>query len=156
MQTNPFKGKPIRAVYDKTAGKWWFSATDICMALTGRDYENARKYWNRLKYDLRMRGSQPVGVSDRLRLKAPDGKLHLTEVLDVTRVLYLIQIVPGDAAEPFKVWLAETAAGGADMADALAEVGGWNAEWTLAGIGDLDGKVYERVSVRVREFEVLG
>ncbi|WP_316837822.1 hypothetical protein [Pedobacter nutrimenti] len=42
-----------------------------------------------------------------MKLKAPDGKMRLTDVADTEQLLRLIQSVPSPKAEPFKVWLAK-------------------------------------------------
>jgi len=39
-------------------------------------------------------------------LKAPDGKMRLTDILDTEGILRLIESVPSPKAEPFKLWLA--------------------------------------------------
>ena len=40
-------------------------------------------------------------------MTAPDGKKRLTDVVDTTNLLRLIQSIPSPKAEPFKMWLAE-------------------------------------------------
>jgi hypothetical protein len=40
-------------------------------------------------------------------MKAPDGKMRLTDVADTETVLRLIQSIPSPKAEPFKRWLAK-------------------------------------------------
>ena len=42
-----------------------------------------------------------------LKMTAPDGKKRLTDVVDTTNLLRLIQSIPSPKAEPFKMWLAE-------------------------------------------------
>jgi hypothetical protein len=41
-----------------------------------------------------------------LKLRAPDGKMRLTDVADTAQILRLIQSIPSKKAEPFKLWLA--------------------------------------------------
>lgn len=36
-----------------------------------------------------------------------DGKMHRTDVMDIEQILRLIQSVPSNKAEPFKLWLAK-------------------------------------------------
>lgn len=45
----------------------------------------------------------------RLKLKAQDGKMRLTDVSDIQGIFRIIQSVPSPKAEPFKMWLAEVA-----------------------------------------------
>ena len=40
-------------------------------------------------------------------MKAPDGKMRLTDVLNTEGVLRLVQSIPSPKAEPFKLWLAK-------------------------------------------------
>ena len=40
-------------------------------------------------------------------MTAPDGKKRMTDVVDTTNLLRLIQSIPSPKAEPFKMWLAE-------------------------------------------------
>lgn len=40
-------------------------------------------------------------------MKAPDGKMRLTDVADTETILRLVQSVPSPNAEPFKLWLAQ-------------------------------------------------
>ena len=45
-----FEEYEIRRVYDEAKETWWFSVVDIVQVLTRQpDYQNARKYWNKLK-----------------------------------------------------------------------------------------------------------
>ena len=46
---------------------------------------------------------------NRLKLRAADGKLRLTDVADTEQVFRLIQSVPSPKAEPFKLWMAQVA-----------------------------------------------
>ena len=106
--TNLIGDKPLRCLYDKAAGKWWYSAVDICAILTDCDYETARNYWKDLKFRMRHRELfQLVGKTDRLKLPATNGKYFFTDVLDFRKIIYLIQVIPSTKAEPFRLWLAE-------------------------------------------------
>ena len=42
-------------------------------------------------------------------MKAPDGKMRLTDVADTEQLFRLIQSIPSPKAEPFKLWLAQIA-----------------------------------------------
>ncbi len=46
-------------------------------------------------------------VCRQLKLKAPDGKMRLTDVADTQTLLRIIQSIPSPKAEPFKQWLAK-------------------------------------------------
>jgi hypothetical protein len=42
-------------------------------------------------------------------MKAPDGKMRMTDVADTEQLFRLIQSIPSPKAEPFKLWLAQIA-----------------------------------------------
>ncbi len=110
MSTNftPFEGFNIRRQYDDEKELWYFSVTDIIQALIQqRDFQAARKYWNKLKERLKNEGSESVTKCHQLKLEAADGKKYLTDVADTETVLRLIQSVPSPKAEPMKLWLAK-------------------------------------------------
>jgi DNA-damage-inducible protein D len=103
-----FEDFKIRRVYDEKAETWFFSVVDIVAALIQqRDYQTARKYWNKLKERLNKEGSQSVTNCHQLKLLAGDGKMRLTDVADPERLLRIIQSVPSPKAEPIKLWLAK-------------------------------------------------
>ena len=47
-----------------------------------------------------------VSNTNRLKLKAQDGKMRETDILDTKGIFRLIESVPSPKAEPLKVWLA--------------------------------------------------
>ena len=105
-----FEEKKIRSVWDDTEEKWYFSIVDVCAVLTEQpDAEHARNYWKVLKHRLIKEGNQTVTTCNRLKLRAADGKLRLTDVADTEQVFRLIQSVPSPKAEPFKLWMAQVA-----------------------------------------------
>ena len=45
-----FEDRKVRTVWDDELQKWFFSIVDVCHVLTdSKDYQTARKYWNKLK-----------------------------------------------------------------------------------------------------------
>ena len=105
-----FEEKKIRSVWDDKEEKWYFSIVDVCAVLTEQpDAEHARNYWKVLKHRLRKEGNQTVTTCNRLKLRAADGKLRLTDVADTEQLFRLIQSVPSPKAEPFKLWMAQVA-----------------------------------------------
>ena len=105
-----FEEKKIRSVWDDKEEKWYFSIVDVCAVLTEQpDAEHARNYWKVLKHRLIKEGNQTVTTCNRLKLRAADGKLRLTDVADTEQVFRLIQSVPSPKAEPFKLWMAHVA-----------------------------------------------
>lgn len=105
-----FEEKKIRSVWDDKEEKWYFSIVDVCAVLSEQpDAEHARNYWKVLKHRLIKEGNQTVTSCNRLKLRAADGKLRLTDVADTEQLFRLIQSVPSPKAEPFKLWMAQVA-----------------------------------------------
>lgn len=103
-----FGNDKIRAVWDEEQEKWYFSVVDVVAVLTeSKDFQTARKYWNKLKQRLREEGFEPVTNCHQLKMPAADGKMRLTDVADAEQLLRIIQSVPSPKAEPFKMWLAK-------------------------------------------------
>ncbi len=102
-----FEDYNIRREYNKEKEKWYFSVVDVVQVLIQqKDFQTARKYWNKLRERLQKEGSQVVTNCHRLKLIAEDGKMRFTDVADVETLLRLIQSVPSPKAEPMKIWLA--------------------------------------------------
>lgn len=103
-----FGNDKIRAVWNDEQEKWYFSVVDVVAVLTeSKDFQTARKYWNKLKQRLKEEGFEPVTNCHQLKMPAADGKMRLTDVADTEQLLRIIQSVPSPKAEPFKMWLAK-------------------------------------------------
>jgi hypothetical protein len=100
-----FQNQKVRVHWDNEQEKWYFSIIDVLGVLT--ESENPRKYWSVLKTRLNKEGSEVATNCSRLKLRASDRKMRLTDVADTEQLLRLIQSVPSPKAEPFKVWLAK-------------------------------------------------
>ena len=106
-----FEEKKVRTVWDDQQEKWYFSIVDVCWVLAdSKDYQTARKYWNKLKQRLKEEGNETVTNCHQLKLKAWDGKMRSTDVADTEQLFRLIQSIPSPKAEPFKQWMASVAA----------------------------------------------
>lgn len=104
-----FEKRKVRTVWDEETEEWYFSVVDVVAVLNGSDYQTARKYWKVLKGRLKKEGSEVVTNCYQLKLKAPDGKMRMTDVVDTQKLFRIIQSVPSPKAEPFKLWIAEVA-----------------------------------------------
>lgn len=103
-----FEDKQIRHIYDEEKEVYYFSVIDIVAILIEKDYQSARKYWNKLAQRLRDEGSeQTVTNCHQLKLQADDGKMRKTDVADIKTIFRLIQSIPSKKAEPIKQWLAK-------------------------------------------------
>ncbi|MCL2372612.1 MAG: hypothetical protein FWC78_04335 [Defluviitaleaceae bacterium] len=120
---NPFTNKNLRSFFDHGEKKWWFSAVDICAILIESDYDTAREYWKKFKYDYTQQKFQLVGFSDQLKFPSPDGKYYFTDAIGITEAIYLIQIIPSPKAEPYRLWLANFVASDTNIEEILAAAG---------------------------------
>ena len=103
-----FEGNRIRHIYDEEKETYYFSVVDIIAILIEKDYQSARKYWNKLAQRLREEGSeQTVTNCHQLKLQAEDGKMRKTDVADIKTIFRIIQSIPSKKAEPIKQWLAK-------------------------------------------------
>ena len=101
-----FEDKNIRVAWNENEENWYFSVVDIVAVLTDNDYQAGRKYWKTLKMRLNQEGSELVTNCYQLKMRANDGKLRDTDVMNTEQILRLIQSIPSKKAEPFKLWLA--------------------------------------------------
>ena len=102
-----FEQEKIRSVYDEEKDIWYFSVVDVISILIEKDYQTARKYWNKLSERLRNEGAtESVTNCHQLKLEAADGKKYLTAVATAETMLRIVQSVPSPKAEPIKQWLA--------------------------------------------------
>lgn len=110
-QLQLFNDRKVRTVWDTDQDEWYFSVVDVVEVLTdAKDYQTARKYWNKLKERLLKEGNQTVTNCHQLKLPAADGKMRLTDVATTEQMFRLIQSIPSPKAEPYKQWMAQVAA----------------------------------------------
>lgn len=101
-----FEGSQIRSVWDNEREEWYFSIVDVVGSLT--ESNNPRDYWYRVKKRMSEEEKSELStICRQLKVKAPDGKMRLTDVADMQGIFRIIQSVPSPKAEPFKMWLAE-------------------------------------------------
>ena len=110
-QIQLFGDRKVRSVWDDEQEKWFSSIVDVCWVLTdSKDYDTARKYWNKLKERLKNEGAELVTSCHQLKMVSPkDGKKYKTDVADAKQLFRIIQSVPSPKAEPFKQWMAGVA-----------------------------------------------
>ena len=102
-----FEEKKVRTVWDDETETWYFSIIDVIAALT--ESIDPTAYWRKLKQRLKEEGNETVTNCHGLKMKAPDGKMRLTDVADTEQLFRLIQSIPSPKAEPFKLWIAQIA-----------------------------------------------
>lgn len=100
-----FDDREVRALWDETNAKWWFSVLDIIAVLTNQDdYSKTRNYWKYLKAKLKKEGSQLVSITTQLKLTAADGKKYKSDMLDYEGIIALEKTFPGTKANRFIEW----------------------------------------------------
>jgi len=78
-----FGEKKVRSVWDEDHEKWYFSIVDVCGVLTdSKDYQTARKYWNKLKERLKKEGNESVTNCHQLKLEAVPRSTDFAHFLD--------------------------------------------------------------------------
>jgi len=108
-----FEEKKVRTFWDEKQEKWYFSIVDAIAILT--DSIDPAAYWRKLKQRLKQEGNETVTNCHGLKMRAADGKMRLTDVADTEQLFRLIQSVPSQKAEPFKLWIAQVARGRLDQ-----------------------------------------
>ena len=102
-----FEEKKVRTFWDEKQEKWYFSIVDAIAILT--DSIDPAAYWRKLKQRLKQEGNETVTNCHGLKMRAADGKMRLTDVADTEQLFRLIQSIPSQKAEPFKLWIAQVA-----------------------------------------------
>ena len=100
-----FDDREVRAIWDEENNKWWFSVLDLVAVLTDQDdYSKTRNYWKYLKAKLKKEENELGSVTTQLKLKSPDGKLRLSNVLDYDGIITLGKQFPSKKANRFIEW----------------------------------------------------
>jgi len=100
-----FENQGVRRIWDKATETWRFAVVDVVRLLSGS--KNPSVYWRVLKNRLSKEGGkETVTNCNGLKMRAPDGKMRLTDVADTETILRIVQAIPSPNAEPVKRWLA--------------------------------------------------
>ncbi len=103
--SNLFQGNEIRSIWNSEEEEYYFSVIDVVDVLI--ESNNPSKYWDKLKKELMDNGSLLCESIVQFKMKSEeDGKLQLTDTLDIKGILRLIQEIPDKKAEPYKMWFA--------------------------------------------------
>lgn len=98
-----FENKSVRKIWHNE--EWYFSIVDIIEVLT--DSPSPKTYWAKLKTKEYKSSSQTFPFVERLKMKASDGRMRLTDCANTEGLFRIIMSVPSPKAEPLKLWLAE-------------------------------------------------
>ncbi|MDR0860326.1 MAG: Fic family protein [Candidatus Peribacteria bacterium] len=100
-----YNDKEVRAIWDKTNSKWWFSVLDIVGILQELDeYDKIRNYWKYLKAKLKEEKNEVVSATTQLKIMASDGKKYLSDVIGSDAVVQLAQQFPNNKSIDFLNW----------------------------------------------------
>lgn len=102
-----FENRKVRTIWDDEREEWYFSVVDVIAVLT--DSADPANYWKVLKNRLKKEGNETVTNCNRLKMRAADGKMRLTDVVETQQLFRLIQSIPSPKADPFKQWIAQVA-----------------------------------------------
>ena len=83
-----YKDKEVRAIWDETNSRWYFSAVDIVAAIT--DSPRPRIYWGTLKSRLKSKGSELYSKCIQLKMSASDGKRYATDCFAKGNTLFCL------------------------------------------------------------------
>ncbi len=100
-----FNDREVRAVWDDTDAKWWFSVLDVVAVLNEEDdYQRVRNYWKYLKAKLKKENVQLGSVTNQLKLIAKDGKQYNTDLLNSEGITALAKHFPNNKSMKFLDW----------------------------------------------------
>ena len=100
-----YKDREVRAIWNDSEGKWYFSALDLIGAINEQDdYQKNRNYWKYLKNKLKKERPEVVSGTNQLKMHAPDGKQRLTDVIDQNSVSLIASAFPNNKATDFLDW----------------------------------------------------
>lgn len=105
--TQLFDGKEIRSYWDAEKEDYFFCVVDVINVLA--EPKDSSDYWTTLKKRLLKDEKSEIPTKCRkLKMKSPkDGKLYPMDTLDTQGIFRLIESIPSQKAEPFKMWLAK-------------------------------------------------
>ena len=94
--SNLFEDKEIRSIWDDKKKDYYFSVVDVISVLT--ESKDPSHYWRTLKSRMIQEGNETVTNCDTLKLKAKDGKMRYTDMLDTKNMFRLIESIPSPKA----------------------------------------------------------
>ncbi len=106
LLTKTFENEKIRTVWNSDEEKYYISVIDIVGVLLECDYQQARNNWKVIKFRLKQEGNETVTNCNQLKLSSQDGKMRLTDVVDIEGMFRVVESISSKKAEPIKLWLA--------------------------------------------------
>ncbi len=86
-----FENRKVRTFWDEAEQQWYFSVIDVIEILTGSSIP--KRYWSDLKKKLSSEGSEVYEKIVRLKMKAEDGKMRITDCANTQQLFRIIQSI---------------------------------------------------------------
>ena len=102
-----FEDRKIRSVWNEEEEEWYFSVVDVIGVLT--DSINPVDYLKKLRKRDPLLGNYLGTNCPQVAIATGTGKQRKTLAANTTQLFRIIQSIPSQKAEPFKLWLAEVA-----------------------------------------------
>jgi len=100
-----FEDKEVKAVWDKTNAKWWFSVPDLIAQLNSQE-NSIQNHWEHLKAKLVAEQNEILSAIITLTLPTTqDNQNHFIDLLDSDAMLALSKQFPSEKANRLIQWL---------------------------------------------------
>jgi len=100
-----FENRRIRTVWDEEKEEWYFSVVDVVGVLA--DSSNPTDYLKKMRKRDEILGNYIGTKCPQVDMLTETGKKRKTLAGNTEQILRIIQVIPSQKAEPFKLWLAE-------------------------------------------------
>lgn len=92
--------------FDEKQQEWYFSVVDAITVLT--DSKDAAAYWRKIKQRMKAEGSETVTNCHALKMRAIDGKMRMTDVVNKDQLSQLAQSISSPKTKSFIEWIEQT------------------------------------------------
>lgn len=100
-----FENHKIRSVWDEEKEEWYFSVVDVVEALS--ESKDPKQYIKKMKARDEQLNLKWGTICTLVKMVATDGKKRNIQASNMQGIFRIIQSIPSQKAEPFKMWLAE-------------------------------------------------
>lgn len=97
--------KQALRLFEEKENEWYLPIIDV-IGILARSFQPP-KYWDDLRCELILKGSQLSENIGQLKMQSSDGKKHRTDVGDIKQIFRRIQSIPSANAGSFKLRLAQ-------------------------------------------------